>query len=98
MAILIDNGIKTPKHIAASTSDGQCAPRTRRESATSNVQPNAKAIAHPAERGHSRAAHKARAVARAAVCKVCPLGKLDPQYHWDSHKAGRARPVAVLMM
>ena len=44
--------------------------------------------------GQIREAIKVSAVANAAVLSVCPLGKLDPQYHVVLHSSGRARPTS----
>lgn len=84
-------------HMAASTSDGQWTPSTRREMATKPVHSTASAIALLPARGQIRATHSAAAVANPAVLRVCPLGKLDPQYHCASHNPGRARPTMAFM-
>lgn len=93
--MLISKGMKAPRHKAASTSDGQCTPSTRREIATRPVHDTANAIAKLPVRGQIRATHRAAAVENAAVLRVCPLGKLEPQYHCVSHNSGRARPTMV---
>ena len=80
-ATLINSGMKAPRHMAASTSEGQCTPRTRREIATRPVHSMANDIAGFAARGQIRATHNAAAAATVAVLRVCPLGKLEPQYH-----------------
>ncbi len=84
--------MKAPRQMAANTSDGQGTPSTRRETAIRLVHSTASAIARLPARGQMRATHNAAAVANAAVLSVCPLGKLEPQYHCASHNAGRARP------
>ena len=97
LATLISRGMKVPMHMAASTSDGQWTPSTRRETATRPVHVTASNIAKLPARGQSRATHNAAAVENAAVVRVCPLGKLEPQYHCASHNAGRARPTMAFI-
>lgn len=96
-ATLSSSAMKAPRQVAASTSDGQCTPSTRRETATRPVHNTASASARFPARRQIRTTHNAAAVENAAVLSVCPLGKLEPQYHCDSHNAGRARPTMALM-
>ena len=69
-AMLFDNGMNTPTHMAASTSDGQWTPSTSREAAISEIHSMASTMARFPQRGQSRATHKAAAVEKAAVLSV----------------------------
>ena len=81
--------------MAAKTSEGQWTPRTRRETATSEVQIAAMTIAKLPHRGQIFPIHCAAAVDNADVPSACPLEKLDPRYHCVSHKAGRVRSTII---
>src|SRR5436190_9326988 len=62
---------------------------------TENTQTNAIDITNLRDPGQIRFALITVAVASAATTSVWPLGKLDPQYHCVSQRAGRARPTAA---
>lgn len=79
IATLMANGSVAPMQAAASTSVGQCTPRTRRERATRPIQQMAIATANGFAEGQARFTQRAIAVANAATTSVCPLGKLAPQ-------------------
>ncbi len=93
--MLTTNGIKTPKQIAVSTSVGQCTPSTRRDSPIRLIHSTASGSATLPDFGQMRMAIKVKAVEKAAVLNVCPLGKLDPQYQVVLHSSGRARLTAI---
>ena len=83
--------MNTPKQIAASTSVGQCTPKTSRDSPIRQIQIAASSSVTLRKRGQMRPALSASAVANAAVLSVCPLGKLDPQYQSLLQSSGRER-------
>src|ERR1700704_3549503 len=59
--------------------------------ATQRIQTPATNIATMCHGGHIRVTTIAAAAANAATTRVCPLGKLEPQYHCVSHSVGRLR-------
>jgi hypothetical protein len=75
-------------HAAANTSVGQCTPSTRREKATRQIHKIAIDSANSRAAGQILLMQRAAAMPNAATKRVCPLGKLDPQYHSVSHGAG----------
>ena len=83
-------------HAAANTSVGQCTPSTRREKATRQIHRIAVHNTNSRTPGQILLMQRAAAIPNAATTRVCPLGKLEPQYHSVSHSAGRTRPTAVL--
>src|SRR6267378_1216605 len=83
-------------HAAARTSVGQCTPSTSRETGTRDIHRIAIDSASLRAAGLIRLAQRAAAVANAATTRVCPLGKLEPQYASVSQSAGRALPTSVL--
>ncbi len=83
-------------HAATSTSLGQCTPSTRRENATRKIHKIATETENLRAAGQILLMQKAAATANAATTRVCPLGKLEPQYHSVFHSAGRTRPTAIL--
>lgn len=75
---------------------GQCTPSTKREKATSSIHRKACTNAASRVASQRRLKHRAAAQVKAATTSVCPLGKLEPQYHCVSHRAGRVRPTRLL--
>ena len=62
---------------------------------TEKTQTNAINIATLRDPGQIRLTLITVAVENAATISVCPLGKLDPQYHSVSHRLGRERPTTA---
>ena len=83
---------------ATNTSVGQWTPNTNRDVATRDIHIMAINNAGLRMFGLIRLTQRAVDVAKAATSRVCPLGKLEPQYHSVSHSVGRARLTNVLTM
>ena len=93
--MLIAKGINSPRQIAASTSVGQCTPSTKRDRLIRLTHSTDNGSATRPDFGQMRTAIKVKAVTKAVVLSVCPLGKLDPQYQVVLHNSGRARPTSA---
>ena len=85
-------------HAAAKTSVGQCTPRTRREKPTRKIHKEARTITKFRALGWILSTQRVAAVEKVATARVCPLGKLAPQYHSVSQSDGLSRATKVLIM
>jgi hypothetical protein len=82
--------MQMPIYPLASESQEQAAKWQRK-----NIQTHAIKIAKLRLSGHIRVTQIAIARANAATTRVCPLGKLEPQYPSVSYKEGRVRSSIV---
>ena len=88
---------QTPLRAIASASQNETRPTANARPARDERQPpvllqhsTANVTASGPARGQIRATHRAAAVVKAAMSRVCPLGQLESQYHCTFHNAGPA--------
>ena len=91
------SGMNTPIKTEINTSDGQCTPSTNREIAINVIQAIVITKTGFCQSGLIFITLSNTEEEKAVTAKVWPLGKLEPQYHTVSHKAGLGRLTSIFI-